>query len=274
MTGALEEYDSASRPPRFLEELRDLRGNGALIRALVERNIKVRYKRSVLGVFWTMLNPAAMLLVVSLVFTRAFASAAPAYPLFALPGVLLWNFFAQSTMMVAAEMAGGVDLWRRIRIPKTALAISTILTGLVNLAFALIPLIIILVVLRRPVGRALLTLPLTVALTAGFILGAALLLSTAALYFPDVADAYAILLPALMFAAPVIYPSSIVPPLLRHWLRFNPMTLYIEAFRTPLYANASPTAGAIAAMVTVSATSLITGWLLFTRTADELPYRA
>lgn len=266
------EYDSDARPPRALEELHELRAHGSLLRALVERNLKVRYKRSALGFVWTMMNPLLMLVVLSLAFTRSFAAYAPAYPAYVFPGLLLWNFFAQTTTMTAEELAAG-DLWKRIRFPRTALAISTLLTGAVNLSLALVPLVAILAILGRPLGVALLTLPLTIVLTALFVLGAALILSTAAMYFHDVLPLWNMLLPALLFTAPVVYPSAILPPRLQSLLRFNPMTLYIDAFRAPLYNNAAPSALSFVLMSAVALATLACGWLVFTRSSDDLAYR-
>ncbi len=266
-------YDSAARPPRALEELLELRSHGSLIRALVERNLKVRYKRSAFGFLWSMMNPVVMLVALSLVFTRAFAATTPAYPVYVFPGLLLWTFFAQTTTMAGEEMAGGGELWRRVRFPKTSLAISTLVTGVVNLTLALVPLMAVLLVLGRTVGIALVTLPLTIALTSMFVLGVSLIVATGALYFPDVMPAWNMLLPALMFTAPIIYPASILPPRLQVLYRLNPMTLYVEAFRAPLYENAMP-ASSFATMFAVGVTTLIAGWLLFTRSADDIAYRA
>jgi ABC-type polysaccharide/polyol phosphate export permease len=274
VTAAAFDYDSEARRPRALEELLDLMRNRALVRALVSRNLTVRYKRSVFGFLWTMANPAAMLLVLSLAFSRAFSAYAPGYPAFVFPGLLLWNFFAQTTGLVVGEVAAGVDLWRRIRVPKTALAAATLLTGAINLSLALVPLVIIFLLARRPMGAALLTLPVTVLLTALFVFGVSLILATIALYFPDVSDIYAILLPALMFTAPVIYPAAIVPPGLQPLLRWNPMTIFVEAFRAPLYSNLAPSPGAFLLMTLIAAGTLLAGWLLFTRSADDIPYRA
>lgn len=273
MIDTTPEYDSAARPPRALEELLDLLAHGALIRALVERNLKVRYKRSAFGFLWSMMNPVVMLVALSLVFTRAFAATIPAYPVYVFPGLLLWTFFAQTTTMAGEEMAGGGELWRRVRFPKTSLAISTLLTGAVNLALALVPLVAVLLLLRRPLGIALITLPLTIALTSLFVLGVSLIVATGALYFPDVMPAWNMLLPALMFTAPIIYPASILPPRLQVLYRLNPMTIYVEAFRAPLYDNAIPSAS-FAAMFAIGVATLIAGWLLFTRSADDIAYRA
>jgi ABC-type polysaccharide/polyol phosphate export permease len=266
------EYDSAARPWRPLEELLELRANGALLRALVERNIKVRYKRSALGFVWTMMNPMLMLLALSFVFARAFSSYTPAYPVYLFPGLLLWNFFAQTTTMTGEELAVGGELWRRVRFPKSALAISTLLTGAVNLLFALIPFIAVLVVLRRPLGLALLTLPVTLGLASLFVLGLSLILSTGALYFPDVMPAWGMVLPALMFAAPIAYPIALLPARMQTVVRSNPITMYIEAFRAPLYDNRMP--DGFAAMTIIALLAFAAGWLLFTRSVDDIPYRA
>lgn len=271
MTAVL--YDSADRPPRALEELRDLRAHGSLIAALVARNLKVRYKRSAFGFLWTMLNPAVMLVVLSLAFTRAFAAHAPAYPAYLFPGLLLWNFFAQTTTMVAEEVAGSGELWRRVRFPKSALALATLVTGIINLVLALLPLIAFLAVARRPLGLALLTLPLTIALTALFVLGVSLILATGALYFLDVLPAWSMSLPALIFTAPVIYPTAIVAPSLQRLLRWNPMTVYLDAFRAPLYTNTFPSAASFVLMTVVALLTVAAGWLLFTRSIDDIAYR-
>jgi ABC-type polysaccharide/polyol phosphate export permease len=273
MIARAHEYDSAARRPRVVEELLDLLSNGPLVFALVQRDITVRYKRSVFGVLWTMLNPAAMLLVFTLAFSSIFSAHAPGYAFFVVPGLLLWNFFAQTTSVVAREVAIGVDLWRRIRVPKSALVASTLLTGLINVVLAVGPLLLVLIVARRPLGAALLTLPLTVALVALFVLGVSLILGAIAVYFPDVADLYGVLLPAVMFTAPIAYPAAIVSPGLQSLLRLNPITHFVEAFRAPLYANAAPAPIAFATMAVVALVTVVVGWFLFTRSTDDIPYR-
>jgi ABC-type polysaccharide/polyol phosphate export permease len=272
VNGAEHEYDSAVRPPRALEEVLELRAYAGLIRALVERNIKVRYKRSVLGFLWTMMNPLFMLVALSLVFRAVFSAFAPSYPAYVFPALLLWNFFAQTTTIAGEEMTSGGDLWRRVRFPKTALAISTLITGAINLALAVVPLIAVLAVMRRPLGAALLTLPVTIALASLFILGVSLMVATGALYFPDVVPLWSMLLPALMFTVPIVYPVEILPAALRDTLRLNPMALYVEAFRAPLYRNEVP--AGFPAMFAIGVATLAIGWLIFTRSADDIAYRA
>ena len=119
-----------------IEELLDVASSGPLLLALIARNLKVRYKRSVFGVLWTMAQPATVLLVLTLIFAQEFAPRASTYALYLAPGLILWHFFAQTTSIVIAEVASGVELWRRVRMPKTALAIATTSSGLLNLAMA------------------------------------------------------------------------------------------------------------------------------------------
>lgn len=113
------EYDSAARPSRPIEELRDVTSNGQLLLALIARNIKVRYKRSVFGVFWTMAQPATMLVVLVTIFGHTFAPRPAAYAIYLAPGLILWHFFAQTTSSIIGEVAaawrcGGVCGCRRL----------------------------------------------------------------------------------------------------------------------------------------------------------------
>lgn len=266
-------WDSAARPPRAVEELRDLWEGRGLVAALVARNLKVRYKRSVLGVAWSMLSPAGTMAILSLVFSRVFAETAPGYPAFILPGLLVWMFFAQSTTSVASEVAAGIDLWRRVKVPKTAPALATVLTSLLNLAFALVPLAVLLLLMRRPVGLALLSVPVVLLGATLFAFGVALAIASATLHYADAADAYGIVVAAWMYATPVIYPSAILPERVRGIVAANPMTLYVEAFRRPFYENASAAPATLLLGLAVGAAALAAGWLLFTRMADEVPYR-
>jgi homopolymeric O-antigen transport system permease protein len=267
------EYDSAARPPRAVEELIDVAASGPLLLALVTRNIKVRYKRSAFGVAWTMAQPATMLFVLTVIFARAFAPNAPAYALYLAPGLILWHFFAQTTSLIIGEVAAGVDLWRRVRMPKTALAIATTCSGLLNLGFAAIPLLAVLAIASVPLGAALLTLPATALLTAAFALGLALIIAAVAIYFPDAADLYQMLLIPWMFITPVIYPRNILPPRIAHVVALNPMALFVDAFRQPLANNTAAPPAAFGLMAAIAAATLLIGWLLFTRCADDIAYR-
>ncbi|HEX9162550.1 MAG TPA: ABC transporter permease [Thermoanaerobaculia bacterium] len=271
MTVAVSEYDSAARRNRGLEEILDLRDNLALIGALIDRNLKVRYKRSALGFLWTMVNPAVMLVALSLAFTRAFSQYAPAYPAYVFPGLLLWNFFAQTTTMIGEEVAASGELSRRVRFPKSAIAIAMVVSGVINLMLGILPLLAVLAIAHRPLGPALLSLPLTIALASVFVLGASLIVATGALYYGDVMPAWSMVLPAAMLMTPVVYPAAILPQRVQSLMRFNPMTYFVDGFRAPLYSNRFPEG--LVMMLGIAAVTVVIGWIVFTRAADDIAYR-
>ena len=179
--------DSAHRPHAAVRELTELFRYRDLIRSW-SRNVKVRYKRSVLGLAWSMLSPLMTMVALSVVFTQVFRPTAPNYPVYLFPGLLLWSFFAQTTSTIAVEVVGGVELWKRIYTPRTAFAVATVCTGLVHLALALGPLFALMLLFHTPFGVALAALPVVVLFTALFALGVGLAVAAAAGYFADVAD--------------------------------------------------------------------------------------
>src|SRR5262245_51687858 len=130
VSGAYD-YDSARRLPAAIDEIIELSRYRDLLRQLVARNVRVRYKRSVLGIAWSVLNPLMTMAVLSVVFSTIFRTATANYPVYLLPGLLIWNFFAQTTSIMAAEIVGGAHFWRRIYTPRTVFGVATVLTGLV-----------------------------------------------------------------------------------------------------------------------------------------------
>ena len=266
-------YGSARQPHPVVRELIDLLRYRDFVAQLVVRNIRVRYKRSLLGLAWSMLSPLMTMAVLSLVFTHVFRSTAPNYPLYLFPGLLLWTFFAQTVSTITAEVIGGIDLWKRIYAPRTAFAVATTLTGLVHLAAALVPLAVVMLVVGAPFGVALLSVPFTMCCTALFAIGVGLAVGAVAGHFADVGDLFQVLLNAWLYLTPVIYPRAIIPEAY-HWVwRVNPMALLVDAFRMPFYEHAAPSATALAASLFTSIVVAAFGWWMFTRTADALARR-
>lgn len=268
------DYDSANRRAPAIEEALDLARNVPLVAAFVVRDIKARYKRSVLGIAWSFAGPLLLMVVLTVAFSQVFAIRGRAYPVFVLPGLLLWNFFAQTTINTTSEVAAGVDLWRRVRMPKSVPAISAVLTNLVHLAIAVAILLPILLIFRTPLGWAAAELPVVMLLAALFTLGVAFLTSTVALYFPDLGHVWSVVLSAWMFLTPVIYPTSILPARAQRFVGWNPMTRFVSAFRAPLYENRAVSLRELAILFLIAFVTLAIGWVAFTRHADEIPYRA
>jgi ABC-type polysaccharide/polyol phosphate export permease len=265
-------YDSAHRPPPFVEELVALFRYRDLVVQLILRNVKARYKRSILGVAWTMINPLLTMLVLTLVFSALFRIPSRQYALYVLSGLLAWNFFAQTTVAAMGDLIWSGGLLGRIFLPKSAFAVSAVGTGLVNLALALVPYWIIAAALGAPIRPAILLLPLPVLCLALFALGLGLALSTAAVYFQDVMPTYEIVLTAWMYVTPVIYPIDLVPQAVQSLLRVNPMFYLVSVFRSVLYDGQAPRPDHMALAFALSLTSVLVGWWVFTRRARDFAY--
>jgi ABC-type polysaccharide/polyol phosphate export permease len=266
-------YDSTERPSPIVEELVELWRYRDLVVQLVRRDIVARYKRSLLGVAWTMLNPLGTMIALAVVFSQVFGSK-PAYAAYLLSGLVAWNFFAQGTLSAMRQLVWGASLLHRIYVPRTVFAVTAVLTALVNLGLALIPLSLVVVVSGLRPWPAVLFLPVAVLLLAAFALGVGLLVSTLAAYFVDVGELYELLLPILLYLTPVIYPEDILPRWARGWLvEANPLYRLIVLFRGPLYEGVWPEPAAVLAGSLVAFGALAFGWFVFATRADEFPYR-
>ncbi len=268
-----EIYDSAQRPPAMIEELREAWRYRDLLAQLVARNVKIRYKRSVLGIGWTMLNPLLMMLILTFVFSNVFRISLEHYAVYILSALTLWNFFAQATTDAMSELVWGGGLLNRIYLPRTVFALSAIGTGLVNLFFALGPLAVIMLVTGVAFQPALIFLPIPILLAAMFTLGIGLTFSVLAARFADIAHIYQIVLTAWMYLTPIIYPKEIVPETYRWAFDLNPMYYLLETFRTPIYSGSLPTPSHLLAAVLISVVVLLIGWGFFSYKADEFAYR-
>jgi ABC-type polysaccharide/polyol phosphate export permease len=257
----------------IIAEVQELFAYRDLLLQMIARNIKTRYKRSVLGIFWTLLNPLLMMMVLTFVFSEVFRFRTHHYAAYALSGLVLWNFFAQTTSGAMSELVWGGSLMNRIYMPRAIFAATALGTSLVNLLLSLIPLLVIMVVTGVPMRATVLFLPVPILLTAMFALGVALVLSTLAVYFADVVEMYQIVLMAWMYFTPIIYPKEIVPKKLLLLFNLNPMYHLLETFRAPLYNNSFAGWKTLAAATAAAVLTLAFGWWFFARKAYEFAYR-
>lgn len=266
-------FDSLKRGPVALEELRGLWQYRDLILQLVRRDVVSRYKRSALGIAWTMLYPLGMMTVLTLVFSTLFQSVR-GYPAYILGGVIAWNFFAQTTTAAMQQMVWGSNLLQRIYLPRTAFVVSAISTGLVNLVLSLVPMFLVMLLVGIRFTWSLLFLPVSMLLLAAFALGVALLLSAWAIYFPDVAEMYQLVLLAWFYLTPVLYPVETIPATYRFWFfHLNPMYYMVQVWRKPAYEGLFPSWSLLTAASLIAFFTLAVGWILFSARADQFTYR-
>lgn len=242
-----------------------------LVLTLVARDLKVRYRRSSIGFLWTMLQPLLTMLVLQLVFSTIFRFEVANYPVYALAGILFWNFFSQSISASMNSLRGNASLLGKMPVPKVVFPLATVLAGVVNLLLALVPLFAILLVTGHPIRPAILFLPVAILLAALFTLGAGLLLSPLSVFFHDVVELVGVTLTLLMYLTPVFYPMSIVPDHLRWVVRYNPVRSVLEVFRDPIYYGKIPPLSHLVVALVVVLVALLIGADFFRRSSDRIP---
>lgn len=218
-------------------DLRTLWAYHELLYFLVWRDVKVRYKQTVLGVMWAILQPVIMIVIFSLVFGRVagLPSDGIPYPLFAYAGVVAWTFFSSAVTKSGNSLVASAHLITKIYFPRIIIPLATVCAVVIDLilAFAvLVPLMIHYGI--RPGWQVLMLLPLILMLIL-LSLGVGTWMSALNVKYRDVGFALPFLTQIWMFLSPVIYPSSVLPPKFRLIMMFNPVSGIIEGFRSALY---------------------------------------
>jgi ABC-2 type transport system permease protein len=245
-----------------------------LVQALVARELKVRYRRSTLGFLWTMLQPLLTMAVLHVVFSQVFRFDVQNYAVYALSGILFWNFFSQSITTSMNSLRTNAALVSKLPVPKAVFPVATVVAGVVNLVLALVPLFALLLWSGHEVGPAVLFLPVSILLAALFALGAGLLLSPLAVFFVDIVEMVGVALTLLLYLTPVFYPMAILPDRFRFLVRFNPIRSVLEVFRDPIYYGKVPPLSHLAVTFGVVAVALIVGVAFFRRSSSRIPFYA
>jgi len=237
-----------------------------LIRLLVNRELTLRYKRSVIGIGWSLLNPILTSLVLWYVFSFVFASRLPNGQQFApylMAGILLYTFFNQSLMQSAESIANNAGVLTKIFIPPQVFAVSSALAGLINFVIGLLPLALVCFISGQSIAW---TLPLVfvIGISLAFLsAGLGLAISIMFIRFDDTRNIVNVLLLILMYLTPVFYPVSIMNPTIQKIIHWNPLTSYLDAFRWAFSNNASPTIFSWIYMAIWSIGALLLGTYVF-----------
>ena len=211
-----------------------------LIQTLVVRDLKARYRGSVLGFFWSFFNPLLLLLIYSFVFTQVLVGAhdpgMEPYALFMFCGILPWTWFSSSVLESANTLIAGGNLIKKVLFPAEVLPIVTVLANMVHFFFGLPVLVAFLIYYQRPVDPLeLLWFPVIVLVQLIFTIGLALLLSALTVHFRDLKDLLGNLVQLWFFATPIIYPMQQAPESMRRWLNLNPMTHVMISYQEVLF---------------------------------------
>jgi lipopolysaccharide transport system permease protein len=202
---------------------------------LIWRDLKTRYRGSVLGFLWTLLNPLLLMVIYSLVFSVYMRVEIQAYPIFVFAGLLPWIWFSSAMLSGASSVVDSGTLIKRVPFPPQILPAVSVTAALVNFLLAVPLLLVFMFAWGLPIGWSLLLLPLPIAIQYVFTLGLTIVLSTLTVRYRDLQQLLANVLTLWFFLTPVLYPTTMVPPRFQGFLLLNPMAILVGSFQDTLY---------------------------------------
>jgi ABC-type polysaccharide/polyol phosphate export permease len=262
-------------PLRFAVEtagrLLDLRSYRELVRNLVIRDLKVRYRNSIFGFAWSLLNPLFLMVVLSVVFTVAFERATPVgnFPAFLIVGLIAWNFTSTSLSRAVNSVLENKQLVNKVFFPREVIPASVVLANFVHFVLAIPVLVVILLVLGVMPTPTILLLPPVMLIHLELVLGIALFVSCVNVFYRDMGVAMEVLLQAWFFATPIIYHHWILPVWLQKPFMVNPLAAIITAYRDILLLGQFPDRNFTLGALVSSTLIFVIGYAVYTRYAPK-----
>lgn len=268
-------YDSAAPRTPLVTEFRNLWTYRGLVALLVNRELTVRYKRSVLGVWWTLLNPLLTTGVMWLVFSVAFGSRfgqsqQEPYVLYLLAGVLMITFFAQTLIATGSAITNASSILTKVYVPAEVFAFATSIAGAANFLISLLPLVIAQLVSGVGIPWTVVLSPIPVLAMLALVTGLGMLIASAAVFFYDVLDLTRVFVQLLYYLTPVFYTIEFIPEAFQGLVRSNPLFSYLEVFRDTMYRGVVSPGWQWGMMLATAAVALGMGVWLFSRSWRRL----
>lgn len=241
-----------------------------LLNKLVKRDITVRYRKSFLGMLWTVLNPLLMMCVMTLVFSNLFKTQVENYPVYVLIGMIVFNFHSESSNQAMLSIVDNASLIKKVYIPKYLFPVSKSLSSLVNLLFAFIALVIVMLVTGAKFYWEIILVIVPLIALLIFNIGLSLLLSAVDVFFRDMTHLYgSAILTAWTYLTPIFYTSDIIPDNLKGIIHANPMYYFVTCFRTLIMEGMLPELWMINRCFIYAFIMLFIGIIVFKRTQNK-----
>ena len=240
-----------------------------LIQDLVVKDIKTKYRRSILGVLWSVLNPLLMMLVLTAVFSSIFRFDIQDFPVYYLTGSLIFNFVSEATSSSLTSIIGASGLIKKVYIPKYIFPLEKCLFSLVNMLFSMIAIIIVFAILGIVPHWTVVLFPIPMVYTFIFSFGLSLVLASFNVFFRDMGHLWSVFVTVWMYLTPIIYPMNILPEWMMDIVKLNPLFYYVEYFRDVMIYGVAP--GLVDNMVCLSFSGvmLLIGLVVFKKNQDK-----
>lgn len=255
---------------KFKQRLKDCYHYRHLLQQLVERDVKLKYRRSFLGYLWSILNPLLIMIIMVAVFSNMFRFDIENYPVYLIIGQTIFNFVSESTNQAMWSITGNSALLKKTYVPKYIFTLSKVTSSCVNTFFSLGAMLIVFVVCKVPFNRYMLFIPVIILQVYIFCVGMGMFLSQATVFFRDIQYIYAAFITAWMYLTPIFYPINQLPESLAWGIKtFNPLYSYVTQFRTIVLFQAMPEPQLVIGGFAVSFGVLIIGTLFFMKNQDR-----
>lgn len=241
-----------------------------LVKELVSKDLKLKYRRSFLGYVWSILNPLGIMLVMVIVFSNMFRWDIAYYPVYLIVGQVMFNYMSGATSHSMYSILDNGALLKKIYVPKYIFTFSRVTSDLVDFLFSMGATLLVMIVTKTPLSWYLLLVPVVALQLYVFVLGLGLFLAQASVFFRDIQYIYNVLLTAWTYLTPIFYPESMLPEWL-HFLvvRFNPMFYYIKQMRQIIIEQIYPDPKLVGAGCLCAVLMLLLGGLCFKRNQSK-----
>ena len=238
--------------------------NKFVLASLVSKDFKLKYRRSFLGIVWSVLNPLLMMIVLAAVFSYMFRFNIENFPLYLILGQIMFDFMNRSTNSAMSSIIDAQSLIKKIRIEKMIFPMEKVMFELLNTAISMIAAVLVMAYFQvLPSVHAIWGLPLLIIFITMFSFGLSLLISALSVFFRDVMHLWSVVLTAWTYATPLFYPFAILPGWMQTLERFNPMYVYVTYVRDVVLYQTVPSVGMHVACVAFAAVSLLLGIVVF-----------
>lgn len=240
-----------------------------LVGDLIVRDLKVKYRRSVLGFAWSILNPLLMMLVITAVFQNIFQSSIDNFPLYYLTGYLMFSFMTEATTLAMTAVIQASDLIKKVYIPKYIFPMEKCLFSFINMLFSFVAVIVVMLILKAQFYATFLLFWIPMLYALIFAIGLGLFLASATVFFRDIMHLYSVVTVAWMYLTPIFYPMDILPDFMFKVMSFNPLYHFVLYFRALIMQGHIPDLRTNLICMGFSAIMLILGALFFKKNQDK-----
>lgn len=240
-----------------------------LLEDLVSKDFKLKYRRSVLGFLWSILNPLLMMLVITAVFSNMFKNDIEYFPVYYLCGFLIFNFVIEATNGALTSIVQSGYLIKKVYIPKYIFPLEKSTFALVNVAFSLVAVLLVIFITKMPIKPTILLIPIPILYTFIFSTGLGLILASLNTFFRDTGHLYSVWTTAWMYLTPLFYPLEIIPDTIKSFIYYNPLYYFVTYFRQLVIDGTIPGLEMNLICIEFSLFFLIAGLLIFKRKQDK-----